>query len=317
MANFDVFNGDADGICALHQLRMAEPRDSVLVTGVKRDIALLTRVVAGAGDRVTVLDISLDSNRDGLLSLLERGAEVSYFDHHFSGEIPRHPNLRAMIDTAHEVCTSVLVDRHLEGRFRAWAVTAAFGDNLGGTAVRLAEPLSLSKAELDILRELGECLNYNAYGETVADLHFAPDVLYRRLSEWRDPFAFVADSSEFAKLKSGYEEDMSAVSALRALEESETAAVILLPPEKWARRVSGVYANQLAEENPGRAHALITAKEQGGYVVSVRAPLMRPDGADSLCRRFETGGGRKGAAGINHLPSGSLDAFLQAFRQAF
>lgn len=317
MTNFDVFNGDADGICALHQLRMAEPRDSVLVTGVKRDIALLKRVAAGAGDRVTVLDISLDSNRDGLLSLLERGAEVSYFDHHFSGEIPRHPNLRAMIDTAHEVCTSVLVDRHLEGRFRAWAVTAAFGDNLGGTAVRLAEPLSLSEAELGILRELGECLNYNAYGETVADLHFAPDVLYRCLSEWRDPFAFVADSSEFAKLKAGYEADMSAASALRALEESETAAVILLPPEKWARRVSGVYANQLAEENPGRAHALITAKEQGGYVVSVRAPLTRPDGADSLCRRFETGGGRKGAAGINHLPADSLEAFLQAFRQAY
>ncbi len=317
MTNFDVFNGDADGICALHQLRMAEPRDSVLVTGVKRDIALLKRVSAGTGDRVTVLDISLDSNRDGLLSLLERGAEVSYFDHHYSGEIPRHPNLRAMIDTAHEVCTSILVDRHLEGRFRAWAVTAAFGDNLSGTAERLAEPLSLSKAELDVLRELGECLNYNAYGETVADLHFAPDVLYRCLSEWRDPFAFVADSIEFAKLKEGYEADMSAASALRALEESETAAVILLPPEKWARRVSGVYANQLAGENPGRAHALITAKEQGGYVVSVRAPLMRPDGADSLCRRFETGGGRKGAAGINHLPAESLAAFLQAFRQAY
>jgi hypothetical protein len=41
---YDVFNGDADGICALHQLRLANPRDAVLLTGVKRDIALLQRV---------------------------------------------------------------------------------------------------------------------------------------------------------------------------------------------------------------------------------------------------------------------------------
>ena len=26
--NYDVFNGDADGICALIQLRLAEPRES-------------------------------------------------------------------------------------------------------------------------------------------------------------------------------------------------------------------------------------------------------------------------------------------------
>ena len=56
----DVFNGDADGICALHQLRLAEPAESGLVTGPKRDIGLLARVTAQAGDRVTVLDIALD-----------------------------------------------------------------------------------------------------------------------------------------------------------------------------------------------------------------------------------------------------------------
>ena len=44
MADYDVFNGDADGICSLVQLRLAEPRESTLVTGVKRDINLLTQV---------------------------------------------------------------------------------------------------------------------------------------------------------------------------------------------------------------------------------------------------------------------------------
>ena len=72
--HFDVFNGDADGLCALQQLRLAEPLHSTLVTGPKRDISLLKRVSASAGDHVTVLDISLDKNREALLSLLEQAA---------------------------------------------------------------------------------------------------------------------------------------------------------------------------------------------------------------------------------------------------
>jgi hypothetical protein len=68
--NYDVFNGDADGICALIQLRLEEPLESILITGVKRDISLLKQVEAKAGDRVTVLDISLDKNRRPLLDLL-------------------------------------------------------------------------------------------------------------------------------------------------------------------------------------------------------------------------------------------------------
>ena len=46
MTRYDVFNGDADGICALHQLRLDEPRDAELVTGVKRDIGLVARINA-------------------------------------------------------------------------------------------------------------------------------------------------------------------------------------------------------------------------------------------------------------------------------
>ena len=118
MTHYDVFNGDADGLCALHQLRLDEPRESVLVTGVKRDIALLARVDAKAGDAATVLDISLASNRPALETLLERGVAVQYFDHHFAGDVPRHPGLRATIDTSPGVCTEILVDRYLEGRQR-------------------------------------------------------------------------------------------------------------------------------------------------------------------------------------------------------
>jgi hypothetical protein len=48
--------------------------------------------------------------------------------------------------------------------------------------------------------------------------------------------------------------------------------VFILPDAAWARRVSGVYANDLATAKPQRAHALLTRAPKGHYVVSVRAP---------------------------------------------
>ncbi len=90
MTSYDVFNGDADGICALQQLRMQYPREAQRVSGLKRDIDLLQRVDARAGDEITVLDVSLDKNRDALEAVLTAGARVFYADHHFPGEIPDH-----------------------------------------------------------------------------------------------------------------------------------------------------------------------------------------------------------------------------------
>ncbi len=110
MSCFDVFNGDADGICSLLQLRQVMPTEAQLVTGVKRDIALLDRVTAASGDQVTVLDISLDKNREPLKRLLAAGADVFYADHHYAGDIPTAANLNALINTAPEVCTSLLVN---------------------------------------------------------------------------------------------------------------------------------------------------------------------------------------------------------------
>jgi len=132
MTHFDVFNGDADGICSLLQLRFATPIDSVLITGAKRDIALLQRVDAQPGDEVTALDISVAVNRQSLLALLDRGVKIEYFDHHFAGELPKRAGLDAHLDASPGVCTGILVDRYLTGKHRIWAVVAAFGDNLAG-----------------------------------------------------------------------------------------------------------------------------------------------------------------------------------------
>ena len=36
----------------------------------------------------------------------------------------------------------------------------------------------------------------------------------------------------------------------------------------------------------------------------------------ALCRQFESGGGRKAAAGINHLPEADYERFVAAFAAA-
>jgi hypothetical protein len=316
MRRIDVFNGDADGICALHQLRLAEPCDSMLVTGVKRDIALLKRVEALAGDMVTVLDISLEANRHDLLRLLVDGVRVRYFDHHFAGDLPDSPHFEAHIDERSEVCTSLLVNDFLEGRYLAWAVTAAFGDNLHDSARRAAADLQLAEEKLQALQSLGECINYNGYGATVEDLFYAPDDLYRAIHPYTDPFAFIIESEVYPRLRDGMASDLQQAREL-PLKQLGGEAVVFLPDAPWARRVSGVFANELARANRGRAHALLTELSDGAYLVSVRAPLANPAGAGELCQRFPTGGGREAAAGINHLPADQLDAFIDAFRHQY
>lgn len=317
MTFYDIFNGDADGICALHQLRLDEPRDSVLITGVKRDIALLEQVTAGAGDQLTVLDISLKTNSAALSRLLQAGAECTYFDHHFPGEIPQHPRLKAYIDTAPDICTSLLVDHYLQGRQRAWAVVAAFGDNLFDAARRAAAPLDLNESYLDMLQKLGEAINYNAYGDSIDDLHYPPAALYESMRRYASPFYFIESEPVFEVLRAGFADDMELAEVMNPQFSDERHALFIFPDAAWARRANGVFGNRLAREAPARAHAVLVQKAGGGYVVSVRAPLSRPSGADDLCRQFDSGGGRKGAAGINYLPPEHLDQFLEKFKAAF
>ena len=313
----DVFNGDADGICALHQLRLAQPCESRLVTGVKRDINLLKKVEANQGDKITVLDISLDKNREGLEHCLDIGANVIYFDHHFAGDIPLNDNLESHIDTDANMCTSLLVNDYLNGQYLAWAVTAAYGDNLFVAAEAAAEPLNLSKDELEQLKLLGTCINYNGYGSSLDDLIFTPEDLYKKIKPYSDPFDFIKNEQAYKTLVNGYQQDISSASAIEPAYKSESHALFILENEKWAKRVSGVFANQLAQEHPNRAHAMLTKNNENGFVVSVRAPLNNKTGADELCRQFESGGGRKAAAGINHLANSDYERFMQAFTASF
>ena len=193
----------------------------------------------------------------------------------------------------------------------AWAITGAFGDNLDEPASQVAKKAGLSERDTEQLRELGVCLNYNGYGPSLEDLHFHPADLYGALYEARSPAAFVA-SDAFRKLQDGYREDVAASEALTPVHIQSGFAVYQLPNASWARRVSGVFSNDLVRAYPERAHAVLTERDDDSFLVSVRAPFERRTGAEAVCSQFETGGGREAAAGINRLPAGDLDRLVIA-----
>lgn len=316
--HYDVFNGDADGICALHQLRLDVPcSDAILITGPKRDILLLARMQDIKQSSLTVLDISLESNRPFLEKLLSNSNEILYIDHHFSGVIPETPALTTHINTNPDTCTSLIVDSLLQGRYRKWAIVAAFGDNLHDTAYKAAQTLFLSRQELEQLQELGELLNYNGYGATLADLYFHPDDLYRAIHPFADPLDFIHSSPEIALLRQGFQQDMALALRQNAINPDKVNRIFHFPDTAWARRISGVFANLKAQEKKDAAHALIVDNEDSTLRISVRAPLTDRKNADSLCRAFPTGGGRAAAAGINNLPPEMLDEFITAFHATY
>ncbi len=314
---YDVFNGDADGICALHQWRLAYPEDTRLITGVKRDVELLQRIACEHAAEVMVFDVSLDANAAPLRRILDAGARVTWFDHHAARHAFPHPHLRLFWNDAPDVCTSLLVDIHLEGRFREWAVAAAFGDNLAGPARALATAMGWSESRVASLAELGSMLNYNAYGERVEDLHVAPETLYRVLHQYTDPLEFISSEPLYRLLADGYRDDAVHMNALHAQWRWTHGEIYMLPNAPWARRVSGMFANRLAANDGARSFAVLTENTDGSFVVSVRSGKPLERAANDLCAGFASGGGRRAAAGINRLPAADVEHFVRSFSEYF
>lgn len=318
MQYFDIFNGDADGICALQQLRLHEPRpEARLLSGVKRDIALLDQVTEESNTTFTVLDISLDKNRTSLEKILAGGNTVFYADHHYAGELPDSELLTAHIDPQPLICTSLIINQLLEGKYALWAVAGAFGDNLDESAEQLAHQSGIEETALAQLKETGILLNYNGYGASLEDLFFHPVELFRQVQPYANPLEFYADAPALQTLKKGYQDDMEQAMSFSPMHQDSSGRVFQLPAQAWSRRVAGVYSNTLARQKPELAHALLTENADQSLRISVCAPLNNRNGADVLCRQFPSGGGRAAAAGINALPSNQLEAFIKAFSEQF
>lgn len=318
----DVFNGDADGIIALLQLRLAEPKKSKLITGVKRDINLLAKVVAeldlNTVEAVTVLDISLEKNHQALQTLLIKNINIFYVDHHRAGDKIEHKQLTTLINCDANICTSLLVNQYLQGKYPLWAIVGAFGDNLFTRAQALAKQQGLDKTQTDLLAQLGTYINYNAYGRSIEDLHFHPANLFELLLSYKNPFTLIEEKeSLFYQLKNAYQQDMLKAQSAQVIFENDYCQIIELADQAWARRVSGVFGNYLANKSPNKAHAILTLNDDSSYTVSVRAPLNNKQGADVLCSQFATGGGRAGAAGINQLPQNNLAGFIKSMSEYY
>ena len=104
------------------------------------------------------------------------------------------------------------------------------------------------------------------------------------------------DSDSFRQLSEGYSQDVAASKALAPALIQPGFAMYQLPNTAWARRVSGVFSNDLVRAHPARAHAVLTEQDDGAFLVSVRAPFHHRFGAEKVCAQFETGGGRAAAA---------------------
>lgn len=318
--HYSVFNGDADGIIALLQLYLSKKKiystETTLITGVKRDINLLKQVDTELATSVTVLDISLEKNNEALTELLEKEVNVFYVDHHRAGNIPKSKYFTSIIDTDANTCTSLLINSYLNHEFALWAIAAAFGDNMEASAQALAVKNNVSNTQQALLKELGIYINYNGYGRSVEDLHFHPAQLFEKLAVYTNPFELInKPGSVFHQLKSAYLADMNKAKSASVLVDNEQLCAVQLDDKPWARRVSGVFGNELANASPNKAHVVVTLNESltneaVTYTISLRAPLSNKQGAGELCARFPSGGGRAAAAGINALPEEMLSDFF-------
>ncbi|WP_196137775.1 DHH family phosphoesterase [Aliikangiella sp. G2MR2-5] len=315
MKVYDVFNGDADGIFSLIQLRKSNPvkGEHHLVTGVKRDIKLLSKIDTNnlSGSHINALDISFDKNVKDVERLLEAGASVFYCDHHKADSLFEHQSLQSIIDTSAFVCTGLLINKHIEGKHALWALAALFGDGLDKSAYEFAKQCELDSSDIEAIKNLGVLVNYNGYGNSLEDLHYDPADLYRILVEYDSPLDVIADShSPYQKLTTSFESDLSNALACMPIAESETLVAIKLPNEAWSKRISGTYGNRLSKENPDKAVIIASDNPDGTLTISLRAPKSKPFGASDLCGQHPSGGGRASAAGINALEDFQLDDFI-------
>ena len=86
VVQYFLFNGDADGICALIQMTSSKFSGGVFISGVKRDIQLMKNISVHDGDSILALDISLARNEEQVDLALSKGAQITWIDHHLIGE---------------------------------------------------------------------------------------------------------------------------------------------------------------------------------------------------------------------------------------
>jgi hypothetical protein len=315
MKYYDFFNGDADGIISLHQYRLHFPKKSEVFTGVKRDVKLLRHAVEIKNSTLSVFDISLLSNKDYMGEVLNNNNRVTWFDHHEPGETDLGENFSIKVDADPNCCTNILVDKYIDGLHRPWTICGAYGDNLHEQAEKLNP--NFNEKIMSELKEIGETLNYNGYGNELSDLTVDPKEVYLDLHQYVSPFQYRKKSEIYNKIHTQLISDKAELSSSEILHDTDTGKVILLPNTKASVRYSGIYSNQQTTDDPDKAFAILTLVDEENYRVSIRSPKTNPYGASKLALQFPTGGGREKAAGVNELPKSELINFISKFEEVY
>ena len=316
---FDVCNGDADGLCAAVQWRLHAPAPAALLTGLKREIALLARVPAAAGDELNVFDLSMRPNREALQRLLDAGVRVRYFDHHVVEDMPAHPLLESHVDTASDVCTSLLVYWHLGGAFRAWALVGIYGDNLAAVADRLALESDVDAGDCALLRRLGEAINYNAYGDEERDVHIAPRALHATMMRYRDPRDMLAHEAVIDEIDAQRHSDLQQALAVAPLCRTRVPACACCRTRHGAGACSA--ASPTRSRTPSRI-ARTRCSSSGATAATPSACARRwpsPSGAHRAVqplRRRRARAGRRHRRTCTGAAGGASSATLRAFAGA-
>ena len=299
MPHFDVFNGDADGLCALHQLRLAEPADAVARHRPEaRHRAARARRRRGRRPGHGARRLARPQSRRARAAARARraGALVRPPPR---GRDPGAPAPRG----AHRHGAGDLHERD-----RRPAPRRAL-PRVGGRRRVRRQPRAHRRRARRLDRPRAPASSRRC-ARSARISTTTPTATPRRTCSSRPPSSTARSRRTptrcgsprrrrcVAKLRAGRLADMGARSRWRPIGRASTC----YPTPTGRDGSSGTLANDLAARAPDRAHAVLVPCPNDGYRVSIRAPRAAPNGCAALAREFATGGGREAAAGIDHLP---------------
>ncbi len=297
----DICAGDADALCAVLQWRLHEPKAVQMVSGPLCATDALGRFRVLPGDEVLVCNVPF--NRQSALGTCAPvgNARVQYLDCRGPAECHSSPYWSAGHATDAKVCTSLLVNHLLHGKFLGWALVGAYGSpgqhGVNAQAIRLGCSPSVRKR----LQRLGEVITYNAEVVHPRYVYLEPAALYARLLRYDNPLDFLQSDPLADELDGLLQSDLQTGLACKPYWEDAHASVYVLPDEAWAYRVARQLKSRLAALAPERAIAVLSPAGTGSFRAAVQPAL----------KAGQTFTPKKWL--IEHLPPNEVDNFVGAF----
>jgi len=285
-------DGDADGLTAAYQL-IKDRGNYEVITAPKRVVDLVNKVSEkiASGSEVVILDLSSETNKQGLDNLLAKHVKVEWIDHH-EQIADLESKVLALINQSPEYNTSTIINEKVNGKYVEWAIIGAFGDNKAKKANELAQKHNISPKYLSQLKEIGKLLNYNGFAVIVS-----PEETLNEMLKHNSPKTF-AETAIFQKIKEQYQKDRAALGGVKPFYTSDKIVIYQLPESDASLAMFGEFANDLQAKDKSKIYFVIAPDEKPSrYVLSIRTSG-NPK-ANEIAKLFENGGGRADAAGAN------------------